>query len=78
MLHQASLRLEFGRNVFKPYHHDRDVIVRVSMCSLLNQGLRCFLGILDGPYELTSRLVIQNVPYLRLMHTSDQKRYHSL
>ena len=65
-IRHAPLRSEFGRNVFKPYHHDRDIVVRITMCGLPNQRLRRFLGIRNGPYELTGCLVIQNVPYLRV------------
>jgi len=53
----GPLRLEIGRDIFKPYHHDRDVVVRVSMCGLLNQQFRSLLGIRNAPYELTGCLV---------------------
>ena len=72
-IRHAPLSNEFGRNVFKPYHHDRDVIIRISVCGLSNQCLRRFLGIRNGPYDLTGRLVIQNVPYLCFISRVDQK-----
>jgi hypothetical protein len=70
----APLRLKVGRNVFKSNHHDRDVVVRVSLRGLANQLFRRKLRIRDGPYKLTGCLVIQNVPYLRFIRRADQKR----
>ena len=49
-IHHAPLGLEVGRNVFKSNHHDRDVVVRVSLRGLVNQLLRRLLWIWDGPY----------------------------
>jgi len=72
-IRHAPLRLEVGRNIFKSNHHDRDVVVRVSLCGLLNQLFRRILRICDGPYNLTGCLVIQNVPYLRFVRRADQK-----
>ena len=66
-IRHAPLRLEVGRNVFKSNHHDRDVVVGVSLRSLVNQLFRRHLRVRDGPYELAGCLVIQNVPYLRFI-----------
>ncbi len=73
-IRHAPLSLEVGRNVFKSNHHDRDVIIRVSLRGLVNQCFRRLLGIRDGPYKLTGCLVIQNVPNLRFICRADQKR----
>jgi hypothetical protein len=73
-IRHAPLRLEVGRNVFKSNHHDRDVVVRVSLRGLVNQLLRRNLRIRDGPYKFTGCLVIQNVPYLCFIRRDDQKR----
>ena len=72
-IRHAPLGREVGRNIFKSNHHDRDVVVRVSLCGLLNQLFRRILWICDGPYNLTGCLVIQNVPYLRFVRRADQK-----
>lgn len=73
-LRHAPLRLQVGRNVFKSNHHDRDVVIRVSLRGLMNQLFRRILRIWDGPYKITGCLVIQNVPYLRFKRSTNQKR----
>ena len=73
-IRHAPLSLEVGRNVFKSNHHDRDVVVRVSLGGLLNQPFRRILRIRDGPYKLTGCFVIQDVPYLSFVRRADQKR----